>query len=513
VWVSVWDSARDAQEFQAAYNQLLSAKYRQEEPSAQIAGRWTTERGAAHVERRDTTVVVVEGVPLELADAVVARVWTGQFPSASEAVTAAPAQGPTEPSRLGASEFAGRGQALLDRFPLQMDEALLLEAVGYFKKALRVDETDLAACLGLAEALARLGTLGEGTDDPDTARYWLARATSLRPDHPDVLQVTALVAWHRGRYAEAEAAAREAIRREPASGRLYFRLGQILGDNARHNDQEQAIATLQTALALEPTPRGQWRILIELSRIYNGLGRREEELAAERRAVELEPTAWWGWHNYVDTLLHFGRHDEAIAAAQRALTLRDYAWTRSHLVEAYLRKGMAAEAKAQLELIQAAEVLAYLASVFREAREAEQALALARKAVTLDPADPYHYQQLGLAWEALGESQRAIDAFTQATCLSPRGPRDRDNVSIAYYRWAGILAFDRQRYAEALPLYQRALSANPSNAWVYYGLGTCYHQLGRFSEARQAWKRFLEFQPSGEWADRVRQKLASLDGA
>ncbi len=409
---------------------------------------------------------------------------------------------------LGADELCRKGEVLVSAYPLQMDRVMLLEAVGYFKQALTVSPVHLRAFLGLAQALAELKTSGKDGNDSEGAEYWILKAKALRPEDPTVLDAMAFVDWRLGRVAQAEGEAREAIHRDPQAARHFLRLGQVLGQSERLEDHREAVTILQHALALHPTLREEWHISIELSGIYRGLGERDAELRAGERAIELDPTAWRGWYNYTGTLLRLTRYDEAITAGQRALSLKDDDWTRSHLVEAYLHKGLTAPAADQLPRIHSAEALAHLSSVFRERHDPSQAVELARKAVALDPHDPYTQQQAGLSWEASGDRERAIEAFTAATRIQPTGRRDRQNIAIAYDRWARLVAFDQQRCAEAVPLYQKALETDPANMWPYDGLGACYEHLGRLSDARQAWRKLLDGSPSGEWAERVRRKLA-----
>jgi len=63
VWLSVWDSVEDAQEFTQAYQQVMAAKY----PGVQSAEN--------RLERRQATVLIVENAPHERPESLVSQVW------------------------------------------------------------------------------------------------------------------------------------------------------------------------------------------------------------------------------------------------------------------------------------------------------------------------------------------------------------------------------------------------------------------------------------------------------
>ncbi|CAO3682178.1 unnamed protein product [Umbelopsis ramanniana] len=63
----------------------------------------------------------------------------------------------------------------------------------------------------------------------------------------------------------------------------------------------------------------------------------------------------------------------------------------------------------------------------------------------------------------------------------------------------GRIQFTRKQYRQALKTYQTALSyttGNEYNVEIRLGIGLCYHQLGMSSEAKTAFKRCLQMNPS-----------------
>lgn len=54
------------------------------------------------------------------------------------------------------------------------------------------------------------------------------------------------------------------------------------------------------------------------------------------------------------------------------------------------------------------------------------------------------------------------------------------------YLRLGDYYFDRKQFAEALPYYETFRSIHTSSGEGLYKLGRCYHEVGRFAEAREA---------------------------
>jgi hypothetical protein len=67
IWATTWDSARDAQEFFDGYQRIVSMKY-----DAQ-----PLEQARFYIEKRDQTVLIVEGLDREYVKGLVENVWRG----------------------------------------------------------------------------------------------------------------------------------------------------------------------------------------------------------------------------------------------------------------------------------------------------------------------------------------------------------------------------------------------------------------------------------------------------
>ena len=159
---------------------------------------------------------------------------------------------------------------------------------------------------------------------------------------------------------------------------------------------------------------------------------------------------------------------------------------------------------------------------FREAKTPElvdKAVASARRAVDLDPADARGLTALALAYDAAGRRDEAVQALRTALERQPRNDdlhrelgevlvrggsvepglaelREAIRLRPDYAENQTALAaalFSRGRYEEALPPAVRFVELQPDNPIAYQRLGATYHILGRLDEALAQYRRAITF--------------------
>ncbi|MDH3242806.1 MAG: adenylate/guanylate cyclase domain-containing protein [Alphaproteobacteria bacterium] len=120
------------------------------------------------------------------------------------------------------------------------------------------------------------------------------------------------------------------------------------------------------------------------------------------------------------------------------------------------------------------------------------AAAAAQRALALDDTYPGVYAALGGVHEAKGEIEQAIAYHEKAVALGP-------NISVYH----AILAYnltDAGRADEAIPMLEKAMRLDPSyQPWYLQALGDAYNAVGRYAEAAEAHKRFVDRQPEKIW--------------
>jgi arylsulfatase A-like enzyme/Tfp pilus assembly protein PilF len=198
-----------------------------------------------------------------------------------------------------------------------------------------------------------------------------------------------------------------------------------------------------------------------------------------------------------------GQHPRAAAAIRRALMLNPAADDVAALAGAYLTEaGLADEAVRRLAPYASAPqpdvdvLIAYgvaLASVGRP-RDALEAFTRAR---SVDPSNGLPLVDAATVYLMGGDRERASAAFTEALSVDPTLARAHNGL--------GVIAAGRKDYATALDHWRRAVALDPSDFRTLFNIGDLLITLGRASDARAYWERYLATAPAGlEASDRAR---------
>jgi tetratricopeptide (TPR) repeat protein len=162
------------------------------------------------------------------------------------------------------------------------------------------------------------------------------------------------------------------------------------------------------------------------------------------------------------------------------------------------------------------------------------AVALARKAVQLDPMSMKAYDQLGLCYEALNDADQAIGAYREAIRINRRLPvrspwpsmnlgkflfrlerldeaeaNLRESIGIdprfpvAHFRLGQVLE-KKKRLEEAIQEFQQAASLDPSYPEPHYALGRIYKARGDLDAAQKEWASFQELRKADKLKGRTR---------
>ncbi len=150
-----------------------------------------------------------------------------------------------------------------------------------------------------------------------------------------------------------------------------------------------------------------------------------------------------------------------------------------------------------------------------ETGEVDKAIAIYRQAIQLAPRWDQYYTSLGQAYGlkaiATSDANQRVDLFEEslrtlenARQMSPRNPDIITKLGYIYWNW-GILTSDPGQRAEklevALAHYQQAVTLSPLNhghllkgsiVRTYLRLGATYADLGKFSQAAEAYQKASE---------------------
>jgi protein O-GlcNAc transferase len=153
-----------------------------------------------------------------------------------------------------------------------------------------------------------------------------------------------------------------------------------------------------------------------------------------------------------------GEHDNAIELINKALAIAPSAAMYSNL-------GIAIQAQGNLD----------------------KAIECFREALLLDPNHAKAYNNLGMALGDQGKLGAAIESFVQALSLEPA-------YATAYYNLAVTLQ-DHGRLNEAVECYQQAVAVDPQYSAAYFNLGNTLHEQGDREGALQSFQKALALDP------------------
>ena len=279
-----------------------------------------------------------------------------------------------------------------------------------------------------------------------------------------------------------------AARLLPADAEAHTNLGNALRSRGRF---EEAAAWHRRALRVNPKYAEAHN---NLGSVLRDLGQLEEAQASYGRASALQPGFALAHHNLGITLRELGRHEEAVRAHRRALALvPDFADAHAQLGSALRDLGRLEEAVASYRRALVmdpghAEALRHMADALVRLERAESAVPYYRRLLELRPDDAEAHSNLGSALRDLSQPQAALDAYQRALELRPDAGAMHSNL--------GNALLDLGRFEEAAASYRRALELDAASAKAHSNLGVVLRELGRLDEAEASLERALAIDSS-----------------
>jgi tetratricopeptide (TPR) repeat protein len=129
----------------------------------------------------------------------------------------------------------------------------------------------------------------------------------------------------------------------------------------------------------------------------------------------------------------------------------------------------------------------------------DQAEALYKRALELDPWLAIAYTNLGNIRFRRGEEAEAERLYEKALSLDGAQPEAQYNL--------GYVMLERGRAREAIDFFRGAIASDPQFADAYFNLAMAYEQAGEAAKARPCWRKYLEIEPTGTWAEIARKHL------
>jgi tetratricopeptide (TPR) repeat protein len=112
-----------------------------------------------------------------------------------------------------------------------------------------------------------------------------------------------------------------------------------------------------------------------------------------------------------------------------------------------------------------------------------------------------------------GHYQDAIEALEKAEDARPEDTSIKIDLATAYFERAGAEPNPTQQAADcaqALQSLNNVLSKNPNDLIARFNRASVYERQKKYAEAIADWQRYLQLDPSGQWAESARKQLRQL---
>jgi peptidoglycan/xylan/chitin deacetylase (PgdA/CDA1 family)/tetratricopeptide (TPR) repeat protein len=118
------------------------------------------------------------------------------------------------------------------------------------------------------------------------------------------------------------------------------------------------------------------------------------------------------------------------------------------------------------------------------------------------PPTAVEYNDRGMVLFREKQYAEALKSFLEAARLNPTNALAANNVGYTYFKM--------NQHDQSVQWFQKTIAIDQRRAIAYANLGDAYLALGRRPDARSAYEKYLELQPTAKYASTVKQKLQAV---
>jgi tetratricopeptide (TPR) repeat protein len=351
------------------------------------------------------------------------------------------------------------------------------------------------------------------------------------PEADAVLLAQARVCAEEGRTAEAIAAYRQMLRRQPDWAEAWSELAVLFRVT---EEGEHAVAAYRHLVRLRPNDAVAWS---RLGALLQELGRPAEAIPALRDALRLDAEMALAWHALGTAYRSQGQHREAFAAFQQAVRFDPdlaQAWYRlGNLYEHYEEypEAIGAYREAVRSKWDYAVAWYSLAILCRDEGRLQEAVDGFLEGLHIKPHDTDMWLGLGITYARQRNKKGLLNVYEQLAVLDPTaaqafasqyvdrwtpapqaplplpprvtprsGARDSSRngevhpLAETWYE-IGVLHRGQGEAAEAISDFAEAVRIDPDHAKAWFTLASLYRVECRYEEALQALREVLRIKP------------------
>jgi len=109
-------------------------------------------------------------------------------------------------------------------------------------------------------------------------------------------------------------------------------------------------------------------------------------------------------------------------------------------------------------------------------------------ALKINPKDFNMFNNLGIVFELIGDSNRAIEAYKQAVKINPNYAKAINNI--------GVVLYKQKKYKESAQIFEIALQSDPNYNEVYSNKGAAYNKAKDYDKAKESLEMAIKKMPN-----------------
>ncbi len=288
---------------------------------------------------------------------------------------------------------------------------------------------------------------------------------------------------------KAEANARAAVQLNSQLSEVYTLLARLELVSGK-----SSVAVVHAQHALELDPQSAQAHLAQAD-VYSAMGRSADADQEYEQGIALDPELWEGYYRRGMSYAHQQRYQEAAEQLRRALEFApDNAYAHTNL--AVMLKALHQEREAEAELKKALEYgeifSAYgnLANLYYNQKRIPEAIDMTKRALRLNEKNHTLWNNLGVYYDALGDTASAKDVYAHELVLleeqirlNPRDATMRSDLALQYAK--------RKIANKAILQIQAALALQPRDPRILQIAGEIRYQFGDRARAVQYLRRSI----------------------
>ena len=147
-----------------------------------------------------------------------------------------------------------------------------------------------------------------------------------------------------------------------------------------------------------------------------------------------------------------------------------------------------------------------------QAPDPQEQIASAEKALEKDPKDPEKIKDLAALYYTAGRYDDAIQVLQRGREVAPQDEEIPTLIGQIYSQQAQAEKGEKQKemLAKAGDAFAASAAAEPDNAEAYLLAGQAYDQAGQPADAIEYYNGYLDLEPKGENAKKVKDRISAL---